>query len=90
MLFVIDAVKELFAVKEARRMGMRVIAPMGTIGGPKFSWITQSLGIDDGYPSINSICKEMADAIFEGQIQRAEEEGERGRECPQADCRVGN
>ncbi len=30
MLFVIDAVKEHIAVKEARRMGMKVIAPLDT------------------------------------------------------------
>ncbi len=80
MLFVVDAVKEHIAVKEARRMGMKVIAPLDTNCDPDL--VDYPIpGNDDAIRSINLFCKEIADAIIEGQTQKAEEEGEGGRKC---------
>ena len=75
MMFVIDAVKESIAVKEARRMGMPVIAPLDTNCDPDL--IDYPIpGNDDAIRSINLFCREIADAIIEGKALYAEEHGE--------------
>jgi len=75
MMFVIDAVKEHIAVKEARRMGMPVIAPLDTNCDPDL--IDYPIpGNDDAIRSINLFCREIADAIIEGKAIYAEEHGE--------------
>jgi small subunit ribosomal protein S2 len=89
MLFVVDAVKEHIAVKEARRMGMKVIAPLDTNCYPDL--VDYPIpGNDDAIRSINLFCKEIADAIIEGQTQKAEEEGEEVENAPQADAEFAN
>jgi len=71
MLFVIDAVKEHIAVKEARRMGMKVIAPLDTNCDPDL--IDYPIpGNDDAIRSINLFCREIADAIIEGKAMMEE------------------
>jgi len=87
MMFVIDAVKEHIAVKEARRMGMPVIAPLDTNCDPDL--IDYPIpGNDDAIRSINLFCREIADAIIEGKAIYEEEhgaaEGEEGAEAPAA------
>jgi len=73
-LFVIDAVKEHIAVKEARRMGMKVIAPLDTNCDPDL--IDYPIpGNDDAIRSINLFCREIADAIIEGKALLEENEG---------------
>ena len=75
MMFVVDAVKEHIAVKEARRMGMKVIAPLDTNCDPDL--IDYPIpGNDDAIRSINLFCREMADAIIEGKAIFDEEQGE--------------
>ncbi len=74
MMFVVDAVKEHIAVKEARRLGMKVIAPLDTNCDPDV--IDYPIpGNDDAIRSINLFCKEMAEAIIEGKAALAEAEG---------------
>jgi len=74
MLFVIDAVKEHIAVKEARRMGMKVIAPLDTNCDPDL--IDYPIpGNDDAIRSINLFCREIADAVIEGKAIYEEEQG---------------
>jgi small subunit ribosomal protein S2 len=74
MMFVVDAVKEHIAVKEARRMGMKVIAPLDTNCDPDV--IDYPIpGNDVAIRSINLFCKEMAEAIIEGKASLAESEG---------------
>jgi len=84
MLFVIDAVKEHIAVKEARRMGMKVIAPLDTNCDPDL--IDYPIpGNDDAIRSINLFCREIADAILEGKAIYEEEHGsseDEGAEAP--------
>ena len=74
MMFVIDAVKENIAVKEAKRMGMKVIAPLDTNCDPDL--IDYPIpGNDDAIRSINLFCREIADAILEGKAAYEEEHG---------------
>ncbi|WP_292655971.1 30S ribosomal protein S2 [Nitratifractor sp.] len=74
MMFVIDAVKEHIAVNEARRMGMKVIAPLDTNCDPDL--IDYPIpGNDDAIRSINLFCREIADAILEGKAIYEEEHG---------------
>ncbi len=88
MMFVIDAVKEHIAVKEAKRMGMKVIAPLDTNCDPDV--VDYPIpGNDDAIRSINLFCKEMAEAIIEGKAELAEKEGEAVETVAQADEALG-
>jgi small subunit ribosomal protein S2 len=74
MMFVVDAVKEHIAVKEARRLGMKVVAPLDTNCDPDV--IDYPIpGNDDAIRSINLFCKEMAEAIIEGKAAYDETQG---------------
>ncbi|MBN2721590.1 MAG: 30S ribosomal protein S2 [Campylobacterales bacterium] len=71
MMFVIDAVKEHIAVNEARRLGMKVVAPLDTNCDPDV--VDYPIpGNDDAIRSIHLFCKEMAEAIIEGRATIAE------------------
>jgi len=73
-MFVVDAVKEHIAVKEARRLGMKVVAPLDTNCDPDM--VDYPIpGNDDAIRSINLFCKEMAEAIIEGKAIYAEATG---------------
>jgi small subunit ribosomal protein S2 len=75
MMFVIDSVKEHIAVKEARRLGMKVVAPLDTNCDPDM--VDYPIpGNDDAIRSINLFCQEMAEAIIEGKAIYAEATGE--------------
>ncbi len=85
MMFVIDAVKEHIAVKEARRLGMKVVAPLDTNCDPDV--VDYPIpGNDDAIRSINLFCKEMAEAIIEGKAELAEKEGVATEDAPAADA----
>ena len=74
MMFVVDAVKEHIAVKEARRLGMKVVAPLDTNCDPDM--VDYPIpGNDDAIRSINLFCKEMAEAIIEGKAAFDEAQG---------------
>ncbi len=81
MMFVIDVVKEHIAVKEARRLGMKVVAPLDTNCDPDLVDLPIP-GNDDAIRSINLFCKEIADAIIEGKAAYAEANGEEVTEAP--------
>jgi len=84
LMFVIDAVKEHIAVKEAKRMGMKVVAPLDTNCDPDV--IDYPIpGNDDAIRSINLFCKEMAEAIIEGKAIYAEANGENAEEVASSD-----
>ncbi|CAA6799704.1 MAG: SSU ribosomal protein S2p (SAe) [uncultured Sulfurovum sp.] len=88
MMFVIDAVKEHIAVKEARRLGMKVVAPLDTNCDPDV--VDYPIpGNDDAIRSINLFCKEMAEAIIEGKAELAEKEGVATDNAPAADAELG-
>ena len=78
-MFVIDVVKEHIAVKEARRLGIKVIAPLDTNCDPDMVDFPIP-GNDDAIRSINLFCKEIADAILEGRAEYSE--GEEVTEAP--------
>jgi small subunit ribosomal protein S2 len=85
MMFVIDAVKEHIAVKEARRMGMKVVAPLDTNCDPDM--VDYPIpGNDDAIRSINLFCREMAEAIIEGKAELAEKEGATVADAPSVDA----
>jgi len=87
MMFVVDAVKEHIAVKEARRMGMKVIAPLDTNCDPDM--VDYPIpGNDDAIRSINLFCREMAEAIIEGQAELAEKEGREAENAPAVDSEL--
>ncbi len=84
MMFVVDAVKEHIAVKEARRLGMKVVAPLDTNCDPDV--IDYPIpGNDDAIRSINLFCQEMAEAIIEGKAAYAEANGGDAEEVPSTD-----
>ncbi len=88
MMFVVDAVKEHIAVKEARRLGMKVVAPLDTNCDPDV--VDYPIpGNDDAIRSINLFCREMAEAIIEGQAELAEKEGVAAENAPAADAELG-
>ena len=75
IMFVVDTVKEHIAVKEARRMGMKVVAPLDTNCDPDL--VDYPIpGNDDAIRSINLFCREIADACIEGKTLYAEAHGE--------------
>ena len=74
MMFVVDSVKEHIAVKEARRLGMKVVAPLDTNCDPDM--VDYPIpGNDDAIRTINLFCKEMAEAIIEGKAAYDEAQG---------------
>jgi small subunit ribosomal protein S2 len=74
MMFVVDVVKEHIAVLEARRMGMKVVAPLDTNCDPDL--VDYPIpGNDDAIRAIELFCKEMAEAINEGKAIYAENQG---------------
>ncbi|MBL6969973.1 MAG: 30S ribosomal protein S2 [Campylobacterales bacterium] len=75
MMFVIDAVKEKIAILEARRLGIKVYAPLDTNCDPDLVDFPIP-GNDDAIRSVQLFCNEMAAAINEGKAALAEEKGE--------------
>ncbi|XPV67898.1 MAG: 30S ribosomal protein S2 [Halarcobacter sp.] len=75
MMFVLDAVKEKIAIQEARRLGIKVVAPLDTNCDPDVVDLPIP-GNDDAIRSIQLFCKEMAEAMNEGKAMLAEETGE--------------
>jgi small subunit ribosomal protein S2 len=75
MMFVIDAVKEKIAILEARRLGIKVYAPLDTNCDPDLVDFPIP-GNDDAIRSIQLFCNEMAAAMNEGKAALAEESGE--------------
>ena len=74
IMFVIDTEKEHIAVKEARRMGMKVVAPLDTNCDPDM--VDYPIpGNDDAIRSINLFCQEMAEAVIEGKAAYDEAHG---------------
>jgi len=74
MMFVIDAVKEIIAILEARRLGIKVYAPLDTNCDPDLVDFPIP-GNDDAIRSIQLFCNEMAAAMNEGKAVLAEENG---------------
>ncbi len=80
MIFVIDTVKEKIAVLEARRLGIKVVAPLDTNCDPDLVDLPIP-GNDDAIRSIQLFCKEMAEAINEGKALREQDAVEEEQEA---------
>ncbi len=76
MIFVIDTVKEKIAVQEARRLGIKVIAPLDTNCDPDLVDLPIP-GNDDAIRSVRLFCKEMAEAMNEGREIREQDAAEK-------------
>ncbi|GKT34259.1 putative multi-domain containing protein [Aduncisulcus paluster] len=74
MMFVIDAVKEKIAILEARRLGIKVYAPLDTNCDPDLVDFPIP-GNDDAIRSVQLFCTEMAAAMNEGKAALAEANG---------------
>lgn len=75
MMFVLDAVKEKIAIKEARRLGITVVAPLDTNCDPDLVDLPIP-GNDDAIRSIQLFCNEMAAAMNEGKAIATGDAGE--------------
>ena len=74
MMFVVDAVKEKIAILEARRLGIKVYAPLDTNCDPDLVDFPIP-GNDDAIRSVQLFCNEMAAAMNEGKAAYAEANG---------------
>ncbi len=84
MMFVLDAVKEKIAIQEARRLGIKVVAPLDTNCDPDV--VDYPIpGNDDAIRSIQLFCNEMAEAMNEGKAALAEEQGSAVEDAPVSD-----
>jgi small subunit ribosomal protein S2 len=76
LIFVIDTVKENIAIKEAKKLGIPVVAPLDTNCDPDDVDFPIP-GNDDAIRSVQLFCKEMAEAINEGKAMMEQDaEGE--------------
>ncbi|AXX91577.1 30S ribosomal protein S2 [Malaciobacter molluscorum LMG 25693] len=81
LMFVLDAVKEKIAIKEARRLGIKVVAPLDTNCDPDLVDFPIP-GNDDAIRSIQLFCQEMAAAVNEGKAAAADAEGNDELDAP--------
>jgi small subunit ribosomal protein S2 len=73
VLFVIDSNKEAIAVKEARRLGIPVVAIVDTNCDPdEVEWVIP--GNDDALRAIRLFASKIADAVIEGRSLATEQE----------------
>ncbi len=80
-MFVIDPVKEKIAILEARRLGIKVYAPIDTNCDPDMVDFPIP-GNDDAIRSIELFCNEISNAINEGKAQYVEEYEEKADQRP--------
>ncbi len=72
VIFVIDSNKEAIAVKEARRLGIPVVAIVDTNCDPdEVDWVI-SLGNDDALRAIRLFTSKIADSVMEGRALATE------------------
>ncbi len=73
-MFVIDTIKEHTAILEARRLGIKIVAPIDTNCDPDL--IDYPIpGNDDAIRAIALFCDEISEAVNKGKARRAEEAG---------------
>ncbi|MFB3827970.1 MAG: 30S ribosomal protein S2 [Bryobacteraceae bacterium] len=73
IMFVIDSNKEAIAVKEARRLGIPVVAIVDTNCDPdEVDWVIP--GNDDALRAIRLFASKVADAVIEGRALATEQE----------------
>ncbi len=72
-LFIVDSVNEEIAVKEARKLGIPIVAIVDTNGDPEIIDYPIA-GNDDAIRAIKLFCSKVADAVLEGKKLREEME----------------
>jgi small subunit ribosomal protein S2 len=73
IMFIVDPVEEMLAVREAKKLGIVTVAICDTDADPELvDWVIP--GNDDAARSIRLFCSTMADAVIEGR--KARESGE--------------
>src|SRR5579871_4510533 len=73
VIFVIDSNKEAIAVKEARRLGIPVVAIVDTNCDPdEVDWVIP--GNDDALRAIRLFTSKIADSVIEGRLLASEQE----------------
>jgi small subunit ribosomal protein S2 len=83
-ILIIDIGKEEIAVKEARRVGIPIVALVDSDCNPEL--IDHPVpGNDDAIRSIRLVTGRMSDAIIEGQNQRLAEQTDSGEEIPEGE-----
>jgi small subunit ribosomal protein S2 len=79
VIFVIDSNKEAIAVKEARRLGIPVVAIVDTNCDPdEVDWVIP--GNDDALRAIRLFTSKMADSVIEGRSLASEQDFGAGKE----------
>jgi small subunit ribosomal protein S2 len=73
LMFVIDVAKEHIAVKEARKLGIKVVAPLDTNCNPDMVDFPIP-GNDDAIRAIQLFCKEFSNAVIEGKALKDQPE----------------
>jgi small subunit ribosomal protein S2 len=76
-IFVVDVKREIIAIKEARKLGIPVVALIDTDSDPDEVDIAIP-GNDDAMRAIELILKEVGDAIIEGKAGRRGDQGDKG------------
>jgi small subunit ribosomal protein S2 len=84
-IFVVDVRREIIAIKEARKLGIPVIALIDTDSDPDEVDIAIP-GNDDAMRAIELVIKEVGDAIVEGKAGRAVKEEQPGQAVPDKDA----
>ena len=72
LMFVVDTVKEKIAILEAKKLGIKIIAPVDTNCDPDDVDFPIP-GNDDAIRSVQLFCREMAEAINEGKELAAQD-----------------
>ncbi len=81
VIFVIDSNKEAIAVKEARRLGIPVVAIVDTNCDPdEVDWVIP--GNDDALRAIRLFTSKIADSVIEGRALATEHEFTEGDKAP--------
>jgi small subunit ribosomal protein S2 len=81
VIFVIDSNKEAIAVKEARRLGIPVVAIVDTNCDPdEVDWVIP--GNDDALRAIRLFTSKISDAVIEGRALATEHDFEAHKEVP--------
>ena len=82
VVFVIDSNKEAIAVKEARRLGIPVVAIVDTNCDPdEVDWVIP--GNDDALRAIRLFTSKIADSVIEGRSLASEQDFGAGKELPE-------
>lgn len=84
-MFIIDQRREMIAIREAKKMGIPVIALLDTDGDPDLVDIPIP-GNDDAMRSIDLIVRELCDAISEGMHVRTEKQAQAEKQDQQAEA----